>query len=176
VVICTPSSICSQCVQRRLGSFSVLSHGAPLITCRKYRWAWTEKIMIYCWSELGHFEHSPHCGADWWLSRPTECWRRALIRRPGAPRACPADRPARIHGHLAMSCLDSPRRVLLLWTSFGKIVQLWFNNKKLFIWVQCDHGGNKIVRRNILNTTWRSKKNPIIAGFQRHILLLLDWI
>lgn len=43
-VNCTPSSICSQCVQRRLASFSMLSQGAPLMICRKYRCACTQRF------------------------------------------------------------------------------------------------------------------------------------
>lgn len=40
----TPSSICSQCVHRRLTSFSMLSQGAPLMICRKYRCACTQEF------------------------------------------------------------------------------------------------------------------------------------
>lgn len=43
VVNCSPSSICSQCVRRRPASFSMENQGAPLIMCRKYKWAYLFK-------------------------------------------------------------------------------------------------------------------------------------
>lgn len=39
-VNCSPSSICSQCVNWRPVSFSIENHGAPLIMCKKYKWAY----------------------------------------------------------------------------------------------------------------------------------------